>query len=87
MSKSWKKNYPFTWRRLIKDFGEKEMKIAESDSGKVIKMKLKNYMHYLVHQKDDSPLYMFENCDLNKKIKKKYEVPKYFKEDFFNYVT
>ena len=63
------------------------MKIAESDSGKKIKIKLKDYILYLQHQKDDSPLYLFENCDTNKKIKKKYEVPKFFKEDFFNYIN
>jgi histone arginine demethylase JMJD6 len=63
------------------------MKIAESDKGKKIKIKLKNYIHYLVHQEDDSPLYLFENCDENKKIKKKYDVPKFFKEDYFNYIN
>ncbi len=62
------------------------MKIAESDSGKKIKIKFKNYIHYILHQKDDSPLYLFDNCDLNKRIKKKYEIPKFFKEDYFNYV-
>lgn len=78
-----------TWvkQKLIKDFGEKEMKIAESDSGKKIKIKLKNYIHYLIHQTDDSPLYLFENTDINKKIRKKYDTPKYFKEDYFSYVS
>ena len=28
---------------MLKDFGDKEMKIAESDSGKKIKIKLKHY--------------------------------------------
>ena len=63
------------------------MKIAESDSGKKVKIKLKNYIYYIIHQTDDSPLYLFENADLNKRLKKKYEVPKYFKEDYFNYVS
>ena len=35
---------------MIKDFGEKEMKIAESDSGKIYKIKLKSYIHYIIHQ-------------------------------------
>lgn len=34
---------------MIKDFGEKEMKIAESDDGKLVKMKFKNFIHYLIH--------------------------------------
>lgn len=63
------------------------MKIAESENGNKIKMKLKNFMYYIIHQTDDSPLYLFENSDTNKKLKKKYEVPKYFKEDYFNYVS
>lgn len=32
-------------------------------------------------------MYLFENCDINKKLKKKYDVPKYFREDYFNYLT
>ena len=44
-------------------------------------------MKYLVNQKDDSPLYLFENCDTNKKLKWRYEVPKYFKEDYFDYIN
>ena len=44
-----KDKYSFTWKRIVKDFGEKEMKIAESDSGKKIKIKLKDYIHYLLH--------------------------------------
>ena len=63
------------------------MKIAEGDSGKKVKMRLKHYMHYLLHQTDDSPLYLFENADLNKKLKRKYDVPRVFSEDFFNYVS
>lgn len=35
---------------MLKDFGDKEMKIAESDSGKIIKIKLKKYINYLIHQ-------------------------------------
>ena len=63
------------------------MKIAESDNNKKIKIKLKNYYSYLLNQDDDSPLYLFENCDLNKNLKSKYKVPKFFKEDYFNYVN
>ncbi len=71
---------------MVSDFGDYKMKIAESDSGKKIRIRLKYYMHYLIHQDDDSPLYLFENCDTNKKLKKKFEVPSYFREDYFNYV-
>lgn len=44
-------------------------------------------MEYLVYNKDDSPLYLFESSiEDNKDAKymiKKYDVPKYFKEDLF----
>lgn len=47
-------------------------------------------MEYLVHNKDDSPLYLFESSiEDNKDAKymiKKYDVPKYFTEDLFKYV-
>lgn len=66
------------------------MKIAESDSGKVIKAPCKEYFKYLLHQKDDSPLYMFQSS-FNEltgtaDMIKKYTVPKYFRNDFFELV-
>jgi hypothetical protein len=49
-------------------------------------------MEYLVKQRDDSPLYLFESAleDRNegKKIVKRFEVPKFFKdEDYFKIVN
>lgn len=47
-------------------------------------------MEYLVKQKDDSPLYLFESSleDRNegKKIIKRFTPPKFFREDFFKIV-
>lgn len=48
-------------------------------------------MDYLIYNKDDSPLYLFESSienhkDLNK-IMNDYSVPKYFKEDLFELVN
>ena len=47
-------------------------------------------MEYLVKQKDDSPLYLFESAleDRNeaRKIAKRFEIPKYFDEDLFKIV-
>ena len=63
IQEKWKQKYDFNFKNLLQDFGEKEMKIAESDNGKKIRIKLKDYMHYLIHQQDDSPLYLFQNCD------------------------
>lgn len=58
------------------------MKIAESDNGKNVRAPCKEYYKYLLHQKDDSPLYMFQSS-FNKitgtsDMIEKYTVPKYF---------
>lgn len=41
-------------------------------------------MQYMCSNTDDSPLYLFHNCDGDKELKKKYNVPKLFKEDYFS---
>jgi len=38
----------------------------------------------LASNDDDSPLYLFHNCDSDKEIRKKYVIPKFFREDFFS---
>jgi histone arginine demethylase JMJD6 len=67
------------------------MKIAEDDEGNKIKMDIKSYYKYLAHQRDDSPLYMFqsgfEELEGTQDIIKNYSVPKYFREDYFRYVS
>jgi histone arginine demethylase JMJD6 len=66
------------------------MKIAEDDEEKKIKLPIMKYYKYMLHQKDDSPLYMFQSgfndLEGTEDIIKNYKVPPYFKEDFFNYV-
>ena len=41
------------------------------------------YLKYLCNNTDDSPLYLFHNCDEDKKLQKKYTIPKFFREDYF----
>lgn len=41
-------------------------------------------MHYLCTNQDDSPLYLFHNCDSDKEIRRKYNIPKFFREDYFS---
>jgi histone arginine demethylase JMJD6 len=41
-------------------------------------------MQYLCSNKDDSPLYLFHNCDSDKELKRKYNIPKLFREDYFS---
>jgi len=67
------------------------VKVGEDDEGYKIKIKFKYFMDYLLYNKDDSPLYMFESSiESNKELKNliaEYEVPKYFSEDFFELVS
>ena len=66
------------------------MKIAEDDEEKKIKIEIQKYYKYMLHQRDDSPLYMFQSgfneLEGTTDIVNNYQVPKYFKEDFFGYV-
>ena len=52
---------------------------------------MKNYIEYVLYNRDDSPIYFFEsecleNENINpeaSKIKEDYKVPKYFDDDLF----
>ena len=61
--------------------------MGEDDDGYKLRTPLKYYLEYLVHNKDDSPLYLFESSIENKPQMKhiinNYQVPKYFKDDLF----
>ena len=47
--------------QLRKRFGTSRFKIGESDSGRKIKVTLKQYLEYTLYGRDDSPLYLFES--------------------------
>ena len=46
--------------KLLDRFGEVKFKVAEDQDGQLLKMKLKDYLEYMVSNRDDSPLYLFE---------------------------
>lgn len=46
---------------LIKHYGDGRFKIGESDSGRKLRVTMKEYMEYMKYNEDDSPLYMFES--------------------------
>lgn len=62
-------------------------KVGEDDEGRKIRIRLKYYLEYLVHNTDDSPLYLFESSlesnEDTKPIINHYTVPKYFRDDLF----
>lgn len=37
-------------------------KIAEDDDGKKLRVPMKYFLEYMVHNQDDSPLYLFESA-------------------------
>ena len=64
--------------------------MGEDDEGYPIRIKLKYFFEYMVNQKDDSPLYLFESALEDRKeakrMEKCFDVPKYFRDDLFSIV-
>jgi hypothetical protein len=62
-------------------------KCGESDSGRKLKVTLKEYIEYALYGRDDSPLYMFEACleehPEAKQMMDDYKPAHVFKEDLF----
>lgn len=65
-----------------------KFKVGEDEDGHKIRIRLKYFMEYVVHNTDDSPLYMFESSletsSETRPIIDNYKVPKYFKDDLFS---
>ena len=72
---------------MVERFGNSLYKIGESDSGRKLKVTLKEYVEYALFNRDDSPLYLFESNieehETMKAIIDEYEVPRYLKTDLF----
>lgn len=68
-------------------FGSSLFKIGESDSGRKLKVTLKEYVEYAMFNRDDSPLYLFESNieehETMKDIVNEYSVPRHLQKDFF----
>lgn len=46
---------------MLERFSDSKFKIGESDSGRKLKVTLKEYIEYMLYNRDDSPLYLFES--------------------------
>ena len=72
------------------DLSERPLKCGEDDDGYTIRMKLRYFLEYLQHNRDDSPLYIFDaTFDEDKgakRILEDYTVPEYFNEDLLGLV-
>ena len=73
------------------DLRERVFKCGEDDKGNSVKVRLKYFLRYLHHNRDDSPLYIFdssfENDKLAKNLLQDYTVPSYFRDDLFRFVS
>eukprot|EP00584_Thalassiosira_punctigera_P014643 CAMPEP_0172549456 /NCGR_PEP_ID=MMETSP1067-20121228/18544_1 /TAXON_ID=265564 ORGANISM="Thalassiosira punctigera, Strain Tpunct2005C2" /NCGR_SAMPLE_ID=MMETSP1067 /ASSEMBLY_ACC=CAM_ASM_000444 /LENGTH=543 /DNA_ID=CAMNT_0013336847 /DNA_START=193 /DNA_END=1824 /DNA_ORIENTATION=+ len=69
---------------------ERPLKCGEDDDGYTIRMKLRHFLQYLRHNRDDSPLYIFDATfdkdKYAKRILEDYTVPEYFNEDLLGLV-
>ena len=67
-----------------------KFKCGEDDDGHTIRMRLCHFLEYLRHNKDDSPLYIFDatfdECKRAKRLLCDYTVPSYFNEDLLGLV-
>lgn len=79
-----------SWRMnaLLQRFANSKFKIGESDSGRKLKVTLKQYIEYVLYGRDDSPLYLFESSLEEHpeayEMQKDYTKPKYFDKNLFS---
>lgn len=61
VSKDWKGRQSWKLNKLLERFGDSRFKIGETDSGRKLKVTLRQYLEYVIYGRDDSPLYLFES--------------------------
>eukprot|EP00927_Polykrikos_kofoidii_P086637 TRINITY_DN9768_c0_g1_i2.p1 TRINITY_DN9768_c0_g1~~TRINITY_DN9768_c0_g1_i2.p1 ORF type:complete len:510 (+),score=87.66 TRINITY_DN9768_c0_g1_i2:56-1531(+) len=76
---------------LLREYRQTSFKVGEDDKGRKLRMKFKYFVDYMKHQKDDSPLYLFETkCEGDaqaRRILDDFTPPDLFPHDLFNLVN
>jgi len=83
----WPASGNWTIDRLCQRFANVPFKVGKSDDGSPIRLTCGQFAKYLETQRDDSPLYMFDNKfggskEVRDRLLSEYRVPRYFPDDY-----
>ncbi|CAO3563016.1 unnamed protein product [Mortierella alpina] len=85
---SWPAWEQWTLEALVAKHGDTPFRISniDSDNEPSFRLCFKDFLHYLLYNKDQDPLYLFDPyfADAVPEMELAYEVPKYFSFDFFS---
>jgi histone arginine demethylase JMJD6 len=72
---------------LLAKYGSGKFKIGEDDDSRKLKVTMKEYIEYLLYNRDDSPLYLFESSLEDHKyghsFMREYQPPIFFRQNLF----
>lgn len=83
----WVEDSKWSFDALERDFGQCRFRVGDDDDGHHVKMSLRWFMRYLREQRDDSPMYIFDDDFGDKRASEQilsyYKVPRFFTDDLF----